>query len=494
MTKRPIFLILLFIFVLGVFLRFYRIEENFVFSGEVGHNLLAIKNAYESRSVPLLGPPTSHPWLSFGPLFYWLYGPVLIASSFNPLSHAYFGAFLSVVLLIVNFIVIKQLFRERVATFSTFLIAISPLFMEFARNARFFAIVTLLVYPFVFLLYKIYHGGKKYRFWLGLVYGAMFSFHFTPLMLLPVVGSVLLLKRVKTSLKDVLAVFVGFLVTMLPFFIYDSFHGLTMTRSVILWIPYRVAGFLGLYPKNNVSSQVLEENLTSLSQFITKSFLPGDKGNIGVFFAVSIFAFIIFRLYTFYKLKKAVFAELLLYMWLGWGVLAVFIHGSPPIHYFVPLLPLPIIVFALLIESVWTNKIGKVVTVLFLFTITVVNLFFYFSNQWFYRPLDTQTAKPYYMPFVMQREVALTIIQDARNERYMLHRLGIDDQFEEDYAQNYLYLLWLYGNEPVKKAGVRYTIYENDGEQNKCGIHCKASSRAEKIFKINNVVIVRDRL
>lgn len=131
-------LIIVIIITIAVFLRLYRIENNFIFSGEVGHNFLAIKNAILMHQIPLLGPPTSHPWLYFGPLFYWFFGHVLWFSGFNPLSGVYFSAVVSVLTILLNYIIIRKIFSVKIALLSTFLIAISPLWLQFTRDARFF--------------------------------------------------------------------------------------------------------------------------------------------------------------------------------------------------------------------------------------------------------------------------------------------------------------------------------------------------------------------
>src|SRR5258706_1472328 len=121
--------LLICILVIGIFLRWYKIEHNFNFTAEVGDNLLDIKNAFIQKYIPLKGPPTSHPWLSFGPLFYWIYGPILILAHFNPLSHAYFSLVIGILILVANYFFIKRLFSSTVAVISTFLLAISPLYI-----------------------------------------------------------------------------------------------------------------------------------------------------------------------------------------------------------------------------------------------------------------------------------------------------------------------------------------------------------------------------
>ena len=75
---------------LATFLHFYRLGQITIFNSEQGNNYLAIKDIIETKKVALVGPPTSHPWLYFGPLFYWLMTPILWLADFNPLGPAYF--------------------------------------------------------------------------------------------------------------------------------------------------------------------------------------------------------------------------------------------------------------------------------------------------------------------------------------------------------------------------------------------------------------------
>jgi hypothetical protein len=65
------------------------------------------------------------------------------------------------------------------------------------------------------------------------------------------------------------------------------------------------------------------------------------------------------------------------------------------------------------------------------------------------------------MPFVEQEKAALKIIKVAHGQRFSLERIGPNDQFEGNFAQNYQYLLWYYGNEPVKDAPIVFVIRDN---------------------------------
>lgn len=438
------------ILVAGV-LRFYEIGKHFPLSGEVGHNLLAIKNAFEGGYIPLVGPPTSHPWLSFAPLFYWIYGPILYLSSFNPLSYAYFGAFVSVLILIIHFVVSKKIFNVQIALISTGIMSVSPLFLYFSWGARFFSFVPAFSLILFYVVYRAVQVKRPYLFTVGLLFGCMFSFHYTPLMLVPFVVTAYLLNRVRVHITDVLRLFSGLFIAMFPLVIYDVSHGMSMMRNVILWIPYRVAGFLGIIPKNTISLDVARENVLSVFDFFTLSIVPTSYAWIAFFIYGTVVIVLFSRLKEVWITKKFHDPVFLLVLVLAWGYLALFIHGSPPLHYFVPILFIPILLVSLLIQRCNLRYGGGVLLLL----IVGINLKYYFSDQWIYRSHSVNTVS-----YQTQQQVVQYIVQDANGRDFQLRRVGIDDQFEEDYAQNYQYLLWWYGNEPVQNSSLIYTIYE----------------------------------
>ncbi len=437
-------LVLIGIFALAVFLRLFRIEENFIFSGEVGHNFLAIKNAFINQQIPILGPPTSHPWLFFGPLFYWLFGPFLWLSGFNPLTGAYFGVLVGILTLGLNYQVVKKIFGEKVAVFSTFLIAVSPLWLQVTREARFFSLVLPFLYLFLWVL------NEKKFFLLGLSLGLILNFHYTPLIFIPVVLSLVWLKKIKIKRNQMASAFFGLLIPSLPLLIYDLGHNLTFLRNLAVWIPYRLAGFFGLYPKNTVSVSLLRDNLASFYQFFNLSFLP--QGNLLTIVLLAVCVFYLFK-----KLRQP-----LILLWLGWGLLALFIHGAPPLHYFLPLFPLPLIIFSLILSDLWSKRPGKILVLGTLLVMAFFNFRFFFSGQWFFMPQDRIWPGTAYVPYQLQQEITAVVIRDTADQPYNLSRIGSDDQFEGNYAQNYQYLLWWFGQEPVAQATARrYIICED---------------------------------
>ncbi|MFH0863679.1 MAG: glycosyltransferase family 39 protein [Candidatus Gottesmanbacteria bacterium] len=456
-------LIILAIFILGAFLRLYRIEENFIFSPEVGHNFLAVKNAFASNQIALVGPPTSHPWLYFGPLFYWSIGPLLWLFKFNPLIGAYFGAVFGIITIILNYLVIKKIFNQTIAIFSSFIIAISPLWIQFSREARFFSLVLPLTY---ILLISIY---IKNFFFIGLSLAVLLNFHYSPLVFFPFIITLVLIKKLKVNKQKIIELFIGLIIPSLPLLIYDSTHKFQMVLNLLIWFPYRLAGFIGFIPKNTVSQETVQGGINNFYKFINLSFLPdGNRLTIILFLIMVIFSVLKFR-------------QIFIWLWLGWGLSALFIHGNPPLHYFLPLFPIPIIIFSYFLAQLWHNIIGKITVLFILLILFTVNLTFYFSSQWFFLPQDRIWPNTDYVPYKIQLNMVNTIIKDAHGKPYNLTRVGPYDYFAGNFAQNYQYLAWWMGNEPVQeKTNLRYTIYETPKKSEGLTIYNQANIKVVK--------------
>lgn len=143
--------------------------------------------------------------------------------------------------------------------------------------------------------------------------------------------------------------------------------------------------------------------------------------------------------------------------WVLLGLLAVFVHGDPPKHYFYPLLPAVVILVSYLLAKM-PPKILFLLAILFV----VFNFSHYFSKDWFYWPQDRFIGN--LVPYSMQESAAKKIIKSARGREFSLRRIGPNDKFEGDYAQNYRYLLWLYGNEPKDSSPLTFTVIESDNK------------------------------
>jgi 4-amino-4-deoxy-L-arabinose transferase-like glycosyltransferase len=427
-------------------MRFYRLDENLIFHGELGHNYLAIKNFVESWIVPLLGPPTSHPWLSFGPLFYWIFAPILILFNYQPIAGAYFFAFVGVITIWLNYRFVEKLYTKNTAILSSLMVAVSPAWINFSRESRFYTLVIPLIYIFLWYLIRSFKGNKSDYFKWGICLAAIFNFHLSPIIFVPVLIILFIVK--KLDIKKIQYSIFGFVIPFIPVVIHEILNGFEMTLNFIKWIPYRIAGFMGLIPQNNIDSGVLGNNFTSLVDFVGKQILPA-----GSIVPLMLLSGLI--LYMIFSKKSEVTKILVLFAVIGY--IGIFIHGNPPAHYYLPLYPIVIILLALMFEWI----LGKYQSILLIAAVFLLNLSFFFSDKWFYIPGDRMIKNV--VPYVLQENIAKEIVSDAQGKKYSLFRQGPYDYFDENYSQNYRYLLWLNGNEPERNTQIKYTIIEREG-------------------------------
>lgn len=472
--------VIVFLTLFAALLRFYKLSDIVVFNSEQGHNYLAIKNIVKTGKLPLLGPPTSHPWLSFGPIFYYLLLPIMLLTKFNPIAPTYIFTLIYTLIVPLNYFVIKKLFNSKTALLSSFFITLSPIWLHFSRAARFFCLVPPLFYLYILLLSNYLKNGKKI-FLLGLLLGIILNFHLTALILIPSTITTLFFagknKRAKSSFLKWIA---GLFLPFTTLFIHDLGNGLQMTKNFLLWIPYRIAGFSHLYPKNNLTLESFKQTISGFYQFIHLSFFPKT---FPWQFGLSILLIISFLMLKVKKYKPKP-VEIFFYHLGFWGIAALFVHTNPPLHYFLPLLSLPpIILSSFLTKKTYPFRSAIIIIALFF---SIFNFGYFFSENWFYLPKNKVILKPHYIPYHLQVKIMKYIIKDSQGQSYSLSRIGPHDDFENSFADNYYYLGWYLGNQPKKeKQKLNYIIIE---DLTKIPLKNKTN---QKLIKFNSLTILK---
>ncbi|HUC94638.1 MAG TPA: glycosyltransferase family 39 protein [Candidatus Saccharimonadales bacterium] len=461
--------ILFVIFLLGTFLRFYKLQPNLTFNGEMGYDYMTIRSFVENHQIPLIGPRTSHEWFFIGPLFYWIFGILMPLFHYSVLVGAYFFAIVGVVSILVCYVTIKPLFGERVALISSFLVSFSPLWVALAHDARFNGMTAILFFPFYYLLVKSVKDRGKSLFMLGVTLGIMFSFFPSPILLLPGAVVVIFIYRKKVDKKYFLPGILGFLIPNVPYLIYNAMHKFQIIGDLIAWIPFRILGFFGLYPKNTATPYVLQVNVVGLYTFFQQTYL--NSNNI-LIFALSLAVFI----YAFTKIRGNLPLAVLMIIF-GTSYLGLFLHGAPPQHYYLVIFPIPVILLGIFLENIGKKYLWA--AVLILGYLVIFNFNFYFSANWFGVNSIRMSEDHNYVPYSLQEKIAGFIAKDAGSNKFSIGRVGPLDEFGDNFSLNYQFLLWGLGKKPVDSEPLKYTIYEDTSNL----------PQNEKIFWVENIAI-----
>jgi len=224
---------LLFIIILGAFLRFFRIKELGTFRGDQATELLGAAQILHGR-LTLVGIKTSISEIRNGAVMYYLLAPFLWLFRFDPVAGGALQTILSLVAIIPIFFLGKTIGGIRLGLVVAFLVTTSALLVEYSRQTM------LAYYPLFFvslsllLFWKIVEKFDSFKvFFLGTLLGFMLQIHYSTLAVL--IAALLLpfffLKRSKIA-AYFLTLLAGFLLGFAPMIIFELRHEFFQTKML----------------------------------------------------------------------------------------------------------------------------------------------------------------------------------------------------------------------------------------------------------------------
>jgi len=437
------------VFLFAAFIRLYNISYFASYGTETAQHYFEIIRLSQG-DIFINGPLTSHPWLRLGPVVYYLFFPIFYLTRFHPLTLFYTWVTMDIGMIILNYYIAKKVFNEKIALLSTIFLALSPLQLLTNRSPGFYNFVIPLSYILLFSIFKTVKN-KSFPYWpIFLVIGLMINLHASSLFLIPFcIGLGLYLKKISKS--SFFYSLIAFISPNIPFFISDYFHNFGMTKNLLLWLPYKLYNFfLGrtLGVNRIVVKDVTFQDIVNF--FKTSIFPPSDSSFFGIIVILLIVSY-------FFIGKNSRFINII-YLWLISGVLALFIHKNPPIHYFVPIFILPIVLVSYNLEYLIRNKRTKTVILFMILYIILSNIFFIFSPKYLF---SDRIKMPIDIRYRTQEKISRFIIRDAKGRKFSISKIGPLDNYVGGSKENYEYLLWWMGNKPVQKSSLHYTVVED---------------------------------
>lgn len=327
--------------VFNIFLAsFWVINGNIFFHTDIARDLLLMQDIVDNRNLTLIGPRSGAiPGLFHGPLWLYLNIPAFLIGGGNPIMVGWFWVVLYVLSLFIIYYVGKKLFGEKEGILSALLLSsVTILYVRSLFNPY----GALLLSPLYFYFFYCYLQIKHIKtlilslFILGLIIQFQMAFG-VPILLLTFLYLVYYLYRNKK-----LAHLISFFILLIPlssFILFDIRNNFLQLNSVAnyLW-GGQTHGKLDLNLIQVVAIRV-RESVTDGLGTITQNNIY-----ITVLLLLTII-FVIFQTLRKEDQKTRLVYFLFGYFYLGFWLLTIFFKGPLWNYYYLPFIPLLILVF-----------------------------------------------------------------------------------------------------------------------------------------------------
>lgn len=232
------------ILIIGLYLRFYRIENVFTFGWDQGRDAFKVKDIIEGQLV-LDGPRTGIGDFHLGPLYYYLLTPFFLLTHLDPMAENYFNVLVNIFNFGVIFWVTKRLFSsDKIAIFTIFLYAFNHYLIRLNQIPWNVSAIPGITFLLLYSLYQVLEGRYQWFLVVATLTGIFFQLHFTAIFMVFIVAGVLVFVRKKLrALRWLLISLPFFLVWLLPTFIFNQTHYQTDYYKYLDFIRYYFVGF-----------------------------------------------------------------------------------------------------------------------------------------------------------------------------------------------------------------------------------------------------------
>lgn len=434
---------------LAAFLLFYRLSELMPFFADVAWYYIAARDMLLTGAVPLVGIPSSHPWLHQGAAWTYFLAGSFAATQFNPLVPGYLVATIGIFTVWLIYFLGKKMFSAGVGLFAAVLYATSPLILIHTRMPYHTNPISLLSMLFLFSLYK-WVIGNKYCFPLCIfLLATLYNFEIATLPFLATLCLFLgygIWKKKEYAMKlydkkIVLYSFLGWLIPMLPMLLHDITHGFPQTLKVILWIGYRIArvfGFPDIHAGETfpAGAPFLPFTTEKVQQLI---FLPNEF--IAILLFLGSVSFVGYLVYKTFKKKKSDAALLVVFITFLVSTIFYIALRTASDAYWPMFFPSVILLLAVSFEELRNKKNLQIVILLLVGLIAGFNSYTMIQKQYLMQANG-------YGPTFTQRQIATDeIIAQAKGQKYTIIGQGPGSHFRS-YIMPYEYLTWWKGQGP----------------------------------------------
>lgn len=455
-------IIVICVLAVSLFLRIYRLSELMPFIPDQGWFYLSARNMLLTGVIPLVGPPTSHPWIHHGPLWTYALATLLYVFKFNPVAPAYYIAYLGVVTVFLIYFAGSRMFSKKTGLIAGLLFATSPLVVVNSRipyhtsPIPFFVIILFYLtfvwvkgkpwaFPLITFLLAILYNHEITTFVFDVTIFLIFSYGFFR-------KKEFLRKTLQPKIFAFAVVF--FIIPLIPFIIYDTNHGYKQTVGFLAWLGYRIVKLpISFFNKSFVSKGSNPSTVPEFLSYYTQLVFVGSNIFSSFLLIASVFTSF------FILIKKRNTSVILLLLFFSVSIIGLFVHRVPIEADVLLISPFFILLIAVSIEYMMSFKKLKFLTVLIFVIICAGNTYFILTTNYF-------TSAEGYQKITFRTRMLATeqVIQLAHGKAYNIVGKGNLSSFPV-FLDPYVYLLWYKGNAPSeKKENNLIQIWENGNQ------------------------------
>jgi len=221
-VKHKYILTFLLIVLVGMYLRFYRIESIQSFGWDQGRDAWKVRDIIKGQIV-LNGPRTGIGHMHLGSLWYYLLVPFYYLTNLDPVGAIYLNIVANLFNFIAIFFVTKKIYGGKAALFVSFIYATNKYLIEINQTAWNVSPIPGVAAIIFYSIYKIvYENNYKWIFILSFLTGLFFHLHFSVVFLpLIIVLSLILANDKKKVFAYGLASLPLLIIWLIPSVFYD---------------------------------------------------------------------------------------------------------------------------------------------------------------------------------------------------------------------------------------------------------------------------------
>lgn len=376
--KRPHLIILIFILLIGLFFRSYKIINRLNFDHDGDLSAWIVKDIVINHHPRLVGQLTTAPGIFIGPLYYYLIAPFYILTKMDPIGAVIPITIIGVLTVFSYYYVFSKLFNTKVGLISSFLYAVLLSGVQIDRRVVPSTPTNIWVIWYFYTIVSIARGNYSVLPILGILIGLIWHIHIALLPALIAIPAAVFVSNKLPTKKHMINFLLALFISSLPLIIFEARHNFQQTFSLLNNFSTKDQIATGLY-KFQLVFEMITKNINKLL-FMPQSF----KSTNNVFFVPAILLSSLLLI----KSKILSLKEIIpLYVWFL-GVFIFFGFSSSPIseYYFYNIEVIFLTIATLFIYLLYKqSSLGKLLTLLLLGLILLKNSYYLITQDYYHK-------------------------------------------------------------------------------------------------------------